>query len=185
MNMTSVPLGPRRSASRWRRPSVPSRSKSGALLPSVECELSAAMMPSLSKRAMPAGKHSRGAPLIKQVARERSAERAGAIGDEALGGGAAGPGAEQAPADADRQEPAAADRLADRRDIREFVEQAMERHLADDGAVIGNEPLDHRALAEFGERVGDASGNEQPRGQGEAVRRRAAQRDRQQIILAE
>ena len=43
MNMTSVPFGPRRSASRWRLPSVPSRSKSGAFVPSAVGVLSIAI----------------------------------------------------------------------------------------------------------------------------------------------
>src|SRR5216683_2239358 len=94
---------------------------------------------------------------------DRSAERSGAVGEQAFAGAAARPDAEQAAADAHRQQATPADRLGDRRLIGELVEQAMQRRLADGGAVIGDEPLDHHALAELCERVDEASGDEAPR----------------------
>src|SRR5260370_20556452 len=109
----------------------------------------------MTRRGFASGEAS-AAPRQPRRRRLLSAERSGAVGEQALAGAAAQPGAAQAAADAHWQQAAPADRLCDCRLIRELVEQAMQRRLVDGGAIICDETLDHPGLAQLCERGGRA-----------------------------
>src|SRR5260370_17092517 len=100
----------------------------------------------MTRRGFASGEAS-AAPRQPRRRRLLSAERSGAVGEQALAGAAAQPGAAQAAADAHWQQAAPADRLGDCRLIPELVEQALPRPLLDAHASIGHEPLDHPSLA--------------------------------------